>query len=292
MMGDKEPAQTYAAVKARKRRANMSEEERERQRSLARRAKYLRETGRPLMVTPEEADEARDLIASYHEAGMTYDEMATESGLSRSVFTNLVHGRKRYGGSGQKVKLKRDSYNLIMGMECRISGSPDNWRTMARHSPYGTQRRLRALWADGWPTKVLAPMLGMTRPNMMLLMEDRTHIHFPTYTAVRELYEKLQHANPLDHGCTKGDMARAKTWAAKKGCAPSGCWDDDTIDDPCAAPEWTGRCGTVRGQKLHYENKIPVCHNCRTAEQIYRKFPNLARMMGAVAERGPVVRYD
>ena len=135
-------------------------------------------------------------------------------------------------------------------------------------------------------------MLDMRRGNLMILLKSREHVHHGTYAKVRDLYEKLQHVDPRDHGVTEGDMRRAKTWASKKGCAPISCWDDDTIDDPEAWPEWTGLCGTLRGRKLHYEYKIPLCHNCRMADFMYRKFPCLAHKMNIVGERAPVVRYN
>ena len=51
-----------------------------------------------------------------------------------------------------------------------------------------------------------------------------------------------------------------------------GAWDDDTIDDPAAFPDWTGKCGTPDGYDAHYKMKIlPSCQPCRDARAAYRK---------------------
>lgn len=276
MPTEREYVTTPAAVRARKRRAEMSEEQRLRARRMAQRAKYLRELGKPLWVNPEEAERARRKLRAFHDSGMPYDLMSRLSGLSRGPISDFMNGRHK--------TLCRDSYNLIMALRFELPAQPQSFRESARVCPIGTQRRLQALWADGWPTKLLAEMLGMKRANLVTLacVSSRTRmtVHHVTHTEVKALYEKLRGGDPRDHGVTNFGVSVAKSWARKKGCIPSHCWDEDTLDNPDAWPEWTGACGTTRGYKIHMREGIPICPNCHTAKMIYRRFPSLAHRMG------------
>lgn len=277
-MGDeREYSKHPKAIAARRKRAEMPPEEAKRQRAMAKRAKYLRQHGKGLRCTPEETAEALSKIHAFREGGMSYDMMAQESGLSRTPLNDIVRGKHRL--------LTRKSYNAIMAMEFVLPTKPRSFRHTARVSPLGTQRRLRALWADGWPTKTLAPMMNMTRANFMTLVFTQTSVHHATHAEVLALYEKLANVKPADHGVDNWAISTAKSWARKKGCAPSHCWDADSFDDPYAWPEWTGKCGTTAGYKIHMREDIPLCPNCINAKMIYRRYPCLAYRMGITEER-------
>jgi hypothetical protein len=103
---------------------------------------------------------------------------------------------------------------------------------------------------------------------------------------VDQMYRKLALVKPEDHGIAEGAIVRAKTYARKAGwTATPGCWDEDTIDDPSAFPEWTGQCGTVYGFRVHYrEGLLPVCEACSKARSVARRFPGLAALMGIAAD--------
>jgi hypothetical protein len=48
-------------------------------------------------------------------------------------------------------------------------------------------------------------------------------------------------------------------------------WDDDTIDDPNAVPEYTGRCGSIVGALIHLRESIPMCPPCEQSIDNKRK---------------------
>jgi hypothetical protein len=94
----------------------------------------------------------------------------------------------------------------------------------------GSQRRLQALTAIGWPDRALAAHLGLApqRIQQFLHQGDIT----PTSAArIRRLYDTLS-MTPY-----AGKYAsRARNKACRLGWASPLAWPDDTIDDPVAKP--------------------------------------------------------
>ncbi len=107
-----------------------------------------------------------------------------------------------------------------------------------------TRRRLQALFAEGFDTTWQASALGLDRANMHRLMTAE-HVTWRTADKVQALYESAR--APLN-----GKFAnRTRIIAKRNGYAPRACWDDDTINDPSAIPQYTGQCGTESGYKAH-----------------------------------------
>ena len=91
----------------------------------------------------------------------------------------------------------------------------------------GTNRRLQALAALGWPQSELASRLGFTFQNVSrLALEGR--VNRDTAAKVRALYDELS--------MTVGPSKRARDLALGKGWAVPLAWNDDSIDDPAARP--------------------------------------------------------
>lgn len=90
----------------------------------------------------------------------------------------------------------------------------------------GTQRRLHALMANGWPRRALAAQLGRRSGCLFELLHDVVHID--TAEQVRALYEHLAD--------TPGPSNSSRKRAQAKGWLSPLWWDDDTIDDPAYTP--------------------------------------------------------
>jgi hypothetical protein len=147
--------------------------------------------------------------------------------------------------------------------------------TGIRRSDYptvGIRRRLQALAAEGFNFSFLAKEMGKN---------DRNHIRFIAtgeigtksgYVSrglalrVIDVYDRFAGRDPRDfvpRSKFSGVITYTRNIARRNGWAPSHCWDSDTIDDPAAIPEWTGRCGTDSGYKIHQREDIkPVCDAC------------------------------
>lgn len=91
----------------------------------------------------------------------------------------------------------------------------------------GTVRRVRALYAIGWPAAHLAAELGISTSRLANFARQRT-VRAGTAERVRKLYDRLS--------CTAGPSERLVRMARAWGYVPPIGWDDDTIDDPAAEP--------------------------------------------------------
>ena len=103
----------------------------------------------------------------------------------------------------------------------------------------GTVRRLRALYAIGWTSSDIAPMLGCTPARVgHLISGKRVTVHRHTASRVDSVYRQLCMTVPQDPDVLAPRMtrtrARQRRQSAAKGWVPPLAWDD--IDDPDETP--------------------------------------------------------
>lgn len=141
----------------------------------------------------------------------------------------------------------------------------------------GTQRRVQALFTDGYTFTYMGQPVGWKANALWRLAHGygmaggskgtQLYVYRRTAETVRQVYDKLAGAQPLDHGVPAKQVTYARKRGRALGWAPSHCWDSDTIDNPDCFPEWTGRCGTTAGYSMHYKHKIlPACKACYRAK--------------------------
>jgi hypothetical protein len=224
----------------------MTPEELIRARRNGKRALYMRKIGKPMLVLPEEVAAAKARMTDYHSRGMAFSDMAGQTGgaLARHTIGDLVAGRKK--------TLRRDTYNAIMRIRFRAPGPTSG----SYVDGIGTARRIEALRCLGFPRKFLATWIGRTGENIQYFRQQPAGVRVSTHRDVCDMYEKLRSRKPQEFGIDGREINRGLTIARKHDWAPVGCWDDDTIDDPHAFPEWTGACGSYDG--------LPLCMPCRT----------------------------
>lgn len=106
------------------------------------------------------------------------------------------------------------------------------WRGMVDAT--GTQRRLRALVALGWPMEWLSRRMGAHPDTVGNLF--RSGLAKPaTADRVRQLYDELWDTPPATSTAQEaGEVAKARRRAQARGWPPPMAWDDDEIDDPTA----------------------------------------------------------
>ena len=126
----------------------------------------------------------------------------------------------------------------------------------------GSIRRARALHAIGHTALAIAEAAGTSRTRILPLLDGHPRLRRSLAVRIEAAYAKL--ANQ------PGDNARARNRSAREGWAPPGAWDDDSIDDPAAHPDWTGHCGSDRGWWLHRFENIPVCAPCTAAHEQWK----------------------
>lgn len=234
-----------------------------------RRAKYLRDTGRPQTV-PMGASH-RKLLLLRDVYSMSFRDIAKGCGLAQSTVSDLARGRRvPTKGEMAIVTVPRRTHDKIMAYEPDANFyNPD-----ARVPMIGTQRRLQALTRAGYASTLIADLLGRSDWNRTWALtrgltraggEMEGYVYAKTRDTIKGLFDKYVDVDPLDVGGTRLAMSRCARISDKYGYAPAACWDDDTIEDPDAIPEWTGMCGTEEGWITHHVRDVPMCEPCKAA---------------------------
>ena len=178
-----------------------------------------------------DAEPVRIHVRNLQACGLGLRRIADLADIDRQRLQALLNGRPERGTAPQS-QVRPALAAAIM----RVQPTLDSLGSATVVGATGTQRRLQALVAAGWPQAHLASGLGMTPGNFgrMLASPD---VLVRTARAVRDLYDQTWRTDPTQHGVSPGGITRAKRYAAARDWAPVGAWDDDTIDDPTATPD-------------------------------------------------------
>lgn len=210
-------------------------------------------------ATQSQHDEAVAILAMLYGRGMSFLQMSDLSGVNNTTLWEVVNETDRV--------MSPRTYRAIMAVP---DWTPPS-RGLRRGGRYidstGTIRRLLALQAVGFSFHYLADQLGYTGPQMLSGVarapERRVSMEFAH--SVATLYDKLSNQCADDFGIRLQTTNRLRSVAARKRIPTPACWDDDTIDDPKALAQWTGRCGSVAGYRLHQAAGIQACEPCASA---------------------------
>jgi hypothetical protein len=212
-----------------------------------------------------DSEPVRIHLRTLQSCGMGLRTIAHHAGLERARLTAVLNGRP-HRGTPPQAKLRPATAAAILAVQPTL----ENLAPSTLMDPTGTRRRAHALVALGWPQQHLATHIGMTLNNFVAML-SRPNVLVHRALAVRAMYDALWRADPAEHGASPAGITRARRHAAANGWAPVGAWDDDTIDDPAAHPDWTGSCGTWEGYVAHQTYKIPYCQPCREAAAAHRR---------------------
>ncbi|MFF0139699.1 hypothetical protein ACFYRN_25000 [Streptomyces sp. NPDC005227] len=204
-----------------------------------------------------ETEHVRIHIKSLQSCGMGLRAIAAAAPCDRKRLQGVMAGQER---------MRPEIAARILAVEPSL----ENLAPSTLIAPFGTRRRVHALVAIGWPQQYLAEHLGMDPGNFGMMLK-REQVIVRRALAVRAMYGELWRVDPADHGATPGGIARARAYAADRLWAPPAAWDDDSIDDPAAHPDWTGECGTPAGFNAHRYIGVPPCPPCRDARNAYER---------------------
>lgn len=227
-------------------------------RSRERYLEYLRTQGLAGYVP---AGPVRGRLQYLHDRrGITYDVLAERTGLDRETILTQHRGINKLGNEIRFAKMA--TYRAVMGTKF---GPAD----CAWFPSVGIRRRLQALQVLGFTLPFMADRLPVGDYRQLHLTatgkKSRGLVRSEFADSVILLYDKLYDTDPVDAGVLAQAASRARSYARKNRYAPPSCWDADTIDDPQAIPEWTGKCGTFFGWRLHTTEGIPLCPACADA---------------------------
>lgn len=163
----------------------------------------------------------REHVARLRELGWTYEQIAEAAGVSTWV--------PHRAGTGQVKRLWKDRADAVLKVPLQPRGSHRGVDST------GTRRRVQALAWMGWPCAEVARRAGTTRRTLATLILPHRSISFALAGRVAKVYDELC----MVPGPSKVAAAKARTL----GFAPPLAWDEDTIDDPAAAPDVGGDPG-------------------------------------------------
>ena len=239
-----------------------------------------------------DAEPARRHVRNLMAAGVSVVRIAEHAGVGFAVVSGLLYTRGPGRGRAEKIRLVNAQRIFSVRAENLVAYYVD---------PTGTRRRLQALMANGWPQVRLGPHIRR-HPMYVNQLLAQPRIYGVTAVSVAAAYDRLWNQDPRQHGVRIGTYKKVIGVARSHGWAPPGAWDDDTIDDPAAYPEWTGYCGTDRGWWAHAANDIPMCTRCETAHAEWlaerrhlpaaERFRQLGLAKGAASNRGANLAHD
>ncbi|MFJ6316024.1 hypothetical protein ACIQJW_08085 [Streptomyces californicus] len=158
----------------------------------------------------------------------------------------------------------------------------------------GTVRRVRALIALGYTLIEIAEAATVAVARVQTLAAGYPSLRRTVANRIANAYRELSE--------TPGTNTRAKNRAIANRWAPPAAWDDDTIDDPAAIPDWTGHCGTDRGWWTHRQQNIPMCDACDQAHTQWKHdhqhlprtelMASLNASRAAASQRGEAIAHD
>jgi hypothetical protein len=224
-----------------------------------------------------DAEPVRVHIQHLRSCGMGLRAIAAVAGIDRKRLQSIVSGRPERG-TGPQEKVRSATAEAVLSVEATL----ENLAPSTPISPVGTRRRIQALVAAGWPQHYLAAHLGV-RPQNFGTMLGCEHVLARRALQVRAMYDVLWRVDPAEHGATAAGISRAKKYASERRWAPAAAWDDETIDDPGAYPDWTGQCGTYEGYLAHRSLPVPVCKPCRDARNVRRRETRPSRAKAVAA---------
>ncbi|MFJ4932362.1 hypothetical protein ACIP8U_00625 [Streptomyces pseudovenezuelae] len=239
-----------------------------------------------------DAEHARRHIRNLMAAGVSLARIAQAADIGVATVSGLLYTRGQGRPRCEQIRLENARRIVRVRAEQVVTGSVD---------AAGTRRRLQALMANGWPQLRLGPHFEL-HPHYVTELLRQPRVFGTTAMAVAAAYERLWNQDPRHHGVGESAYKKVRTHARANSWAPPGAWDDDTIDDPTAHPEWTGHCGTDHGWWMHKANDIPTCPRCDEAhaawiaERKHLPAPERVRQLcyakGAASQRGATLAAD
>lgn len=233
-------------------------------RRAEKRRTLLRLNGTPAMT---DARPVQERIRMWRRHGITLETIAERTGLN--IVTIRLHWTGTSPKTGQPIRTVRRATERAVMVAVMTDGD------RARYPVCGPQRRLRALSALGYSSVFLGEATGRDFRQIHAFMTGTrsplVFVRAELHRLIKDLYDTYEYTSPLDAGESQFRVTYASRAAARHGWAPPSCWDRDTIDNPRAIAEWTGKCGTITGYHIHRREVIPFCRPCLDAKNRYNQ---------------------
>jgi transposase len=216
------------------------------------------------------------------EGGMSLQQIAKELGCAPEHIGWISRGHRK------QVTLAME--RAVLAIE------PKPHRDRKYVDATGTFRRIRALSAIGYAFAEQAEILGMGVREFCRKASQQRYVSPDTERAVKAMYDKFS-MTPS----TRTGWGRAVQRARRESWAPPLAWDDETIDDPKAKPDFgrvnqclpdeqavqlalTGELHKV-GRDLNNAEKREVVARATTLGKSSRQIAKLAGISGGAVQK-------
>jgi transcriptional regulator with XRE-family HTH domain len=170
-----------------------------------------------------DAEPVRQHIKHLGECGIGTRRVAALTGVSRTLITNLLHGKP---GKEPTRRVRTENARRLLALEPTL----ENVAPSTPVDSAGSHRRLQALVTIGWSQQKLAERLGLTRSNFGTMMKCK-QVSAARALEIRALYDELwDQAPPEDTHHEKVAASRARNYAKARKWLPPMAWDDDLLD--------------------------------------------------------------
>lgn len=173
------------------------------------------------------AGPVREHIKALQTAGMPVSALTKRLNLTPTAFDHMMCGRN--GVLSQQVR--RETAEAVMSYWPTLADFPD----MSRIDATGTRRRVQALMRLGWPQRAMAQHAGIRERQLSHVLQGE-RLTARMARVVAGVYDDLWNKTPEHHGVTLHAAHQTRVTALRRGYVGPLAWDDDTIDDPSAAP--------------------------------------------------------
>lgn len=168
-------------------------------------------------------EKVRKHIAHLEAEGLSRRGIAETAGVSASVVTNVMQGGR------EGLQRKTAGAILAVTREAVLERS----RPRGFVPNVGARRRIRALLAIGWTHDLISEHANLpAKKTALVLNQAGDWIARSTHDAIVRAYDALS--------MTPGPSTLNRKRAERVGYAPPLAWDEESIDDPAAAPDGVG----------------------------------------------------
>lgn len=211
-----------------------------------------------------DAEPVRQHVLSVRaDTGMSFANLAVATNVGIGTLEHLIYGCSGYPPATQ---IRPESASALLAYWPAL----DDYIDGAVVDATGTRRRMQALAAIGWAAPAVHQRIDFVNVRTIANLKGRKLVTARLARAVRDFYLTVCGSPAEAHGVAAATAKQARTLAQRNQWAAPSAWDDETIDDPDAGPEWTGFCGTDRGWWMHALHQIPGCDRCDVAHEEWK----------------------
>lgn len=165
--------------------------------------------------------------------GATLMEIASAAGVTIASLSGILHHAER---TTMRSALAR-KVTAVTSIDQR---APDEVAADKVVPAVGSRRRVQALMTRGWSQGAIAERVGCAvRTIWQLVTADQPGIVARHHLAICRVYDELWDQEPsAENRWQRAGIVKVKLDARRKGYAPPLAWDDDTIDDSDATPDY------------------------------------------------------